>query len=116
MATETIGERIRRRRKALNLTQKDLAKSLQDASHGSISQWESDTTSPSAKNLFDLSIALECDFAWLLNGGEESNVVPASLKSFKVPLISYVQAGVWTESCELMDSTGFKYIMTSLEL
>ena len=116
MATETIGERIRRRRKALNLTQKDLAKSLQDASHGSISQWESDTTSPSAKNLFDLSIALECDFAWLLNGGEESNVVPASLKSFKVPLISYVQAGVWTESCELMDSTEFKYIMTSLEL
>ncbi|OTP83223.1 LexA family protein [Gilliamella apicola] len=116
MATETIGQRIRRRRKTLNLTQKDLAKSLQDASHGSISQWESDITSPSAKNLFDLSIALECDFAWLLNGGEETNVVPASLKSFKVPLISYVQAGVWTESCELRDSTGFEYIMTSLEL
>ena len=116
MSTETIGERIRRRRKALNLTQKNLAKSLQDASHGSISQWESDITSPSAKNLFDLSIALECDFAWLLNGGEESNVVPASLKSFKIPLISYVQAGACFESCKLKDLTGLEYIMTTLEL
>lgn len=116
MIIDTIGQRIRRRRKDLNLTQKALAKALNDATHGSISQWESDITSPSAKNLFDLSIALECDFAWLLNGGKESNVIPAILKSYKVPLISYVQAGVWTESCELRDSTGFEYVMTSLEL
>lgn len=116
MTTETIGQRIRKRRKALKLTQINLAKSLKDATHGSISQWESDITSPSAKNLFDLSKALECDFAWLLNGGEEVNVIPSVLKSFKVPLISYVQAGLWTESCELRDSTGFEYIMTSLEL
>lgn len=116
MTIETIGQRIRKRRKALKLTQINLAKSLKDATHGSISQWESDITSPSAKNLFDLSKALECDFAWLLNGGEEVNVIPSVLKSFKVPLISYVQAGLWTESCELRDSTGFEYIMTSLEL
>lgn len=33
-----------------------------------------------------------------------------------MPLISYVQAGIWTESCELRNSTGFEYIMTTLEL
>lgn len=115
MSLETIGSRIRKRRKKLKLTQLDVAKAMKDVSHVAISQWESDTTSPSAKNLFDLSIALECDFAWLLNGGSESNVAPANLKQKKIPLISYVQAGTWTESCQLQDSTGFEYVMASSE-
>ncbi|OCG08894.1 DNA-binding protein [Gilliamella sp. wkB178] len=112
----TLGSRIRKKRTELGLTQRDLAKAIKGANHSSVSQWESDTSTPSAKNLFDLSIALNCDFAWLLNGGIESNITPVELKSYKVPLISYVQAGMWTESCELRDSTGFEYIMTSLEL
>lgn len=116
MALETIGSRIKKRRKELKVTQKDVAKSMKGVTDAAISQWESDITSPSAKNLFDLSIALECDFAWLLNGGSESNVVPAKLNLRKVPLISYVQAGLWTESCELIDSTGFEYIMASSDL
>lgn len=113
---ETIGSRIRKKRVELGLTQRDVAKAIKGVTHSSISQWESDTTTPSSKNLFDLSTALGCDFAWLLNGGEESNVIPAILKNNKVPLISYVQAGVWTESVELRDSTGFEYILTSLDL
>lgn len=116
MTLETIGNRIRKRRKELKITQKDLSKSMSGVTDAAISQWESDVTSPSAKNLFDLSLALECDFAWLLNGGAESNVVPAKLNLRKVPLISYVQAGLWTESCELRDSTGFEYVMASSEL
>ncbi|WP_392559324.1 LexA family protein [Orbus mooreae] len=116
MALETIGSRIKKRRKELKVTQKDVAKSMKGVTDAAISQWESDITSPSAKNLFDLSIALECDFAWLLNGGSESNVVPAKLNLHKVPLISYVQAGLWTESCELRDSTGFEYVMASSDL
>lgn len=116
MATETIGQRIRKRRKALNLTQKNLAKTLNDATHGSISQWESDTTSPSAKNLYDLSKALECDFVWLLNGGEESSVIPASFKSHKVPLIDYNQVRIWIDSKEQKNVTVLTHIMTSLKL
>lgn len=116
MPLNTIGSRIKHRRKELRLTQQQLAKAVKGVTHAAISQWESDINSPSAKNLFDLAIALDCDFAWLLNGGKESNVVPANLKSNKVPLLSYVQAGMWTESCELRDSTGFEYVMTSLEL
>ena len=112
----TIGSRIRKRRKELNLTQQQLSKSLNGVTAPAISQWESDITSPSSKNLFDLSTALGCDFAWLLNGGEESNVDLAALKSHKVPLINYIQAGMWTESCELRDSKSFEYMMTSLEL
>ncbi|MCT7004540.1 helix-turn-helix domain-containing protein, partial [Salmonella enterica subsp. enterica serovar Carrau] len=41
MTPQTIGERIRARRKALKLTQKSLAKALK-LSDVSISQWERD--------------------------------------------------------------------------
>lgn len=112
----TIGSRIKQKRTELGLTQRELAKSIKGANHSSVSQWESDISTPSSKNLFDLSIALNCDFAWLLKGNFESNIVPVELHSYKVPLISYVQAGAWTESCELRDSTGFEYIITSLDL
>ncbi|OTP93228.1 S24 family peptidase [Gilliamella apicola] len=116
MTTETIGQRIRRTRKALNLTQKDLAKTLTEATHGSISQWESDTTTPSAKNLYDLSIALECDFVWLLNGGKKSNIAPASLKSFKVPLINCSQVVLLNQPEKLDDLPNIEYLMTSLNV
>jgi len=116
MTTETIGQRIRRTRKALNLTQKDLAKALTDATHGSISQWESDMTTPSAKNLYDLSIALECDFAWLLNGGKAPNLIPASLKSFKIPLITCHQVALFKQSKDLDCLPNIEYITTSLKI
>lgn len=111
----TIGERIRKKRTDLKLTQRQLAKAVKGITHSSISQWESDSTTPSSKNLFDLSLALNCDFAWLLNGGSESNVIPVTLNSRKVPLLSYVQAGAWSEVCDLKDSTGWEYVLTSLE-
>lgn len=113
MTTETIGQRIRKRRKTLNLTQKDLAKALTDATHGSISQWESDTTTPSAKNLYDLSLALECDFIWLLNGGKETGIIPAALKSFKIPLLTYDQVTRWSETNDKNNLTVFDYIVTA---
>ena len=116
MTLDTIGQRIRRTRKKLNLTQKDLAKALREATHGSISQWESDITTPSAKNLYDLSIALECDFAWLLNGGKTSNVIPASLKLFKIPLITYSQVVLLNQSKDSNCLTNVEYITTSLKI
>lgn len=116
MILDTIGQRIRRTRKKLNLTQKDLAKALREATHGSISQWESDITTPSAKNLYDLSIALECDFAWLLNGGKTSNLIPASLKLFKIPLITYSQVILLNQSKDSNCLTNVEYITTSLKI
>ena len=68
---ETLGQRIKEQRKALKLTQVDLARKMQGVSHAAISQWENDTTKPNAENLLDLSIILNCEFSWLLRGSSK---------------------------------------------
>ena len=111
-----LGQRIRARREELGLTQEQVAEQvgIKQQSYQAI---ESGVVKK-PRHLYEISVTLKCDMAWLLNGKEKEvkNVEPIALKARQVPLISYVQAGVWTESCELRDSTGFEYIMTSLEL
>ncbi|PTA88715.1 transcriptional regulator [Kluyvera sp. Nf5] len=65
------GERIRARRKELNLTQRALAK-LVKVAHVTISQWETGDSEPGGKNLFSLSSALQCSPTWILYGDENS--------------------------------------------
>ena len=111
-----LGQRIRARREELGLTQEQVAQqvgikqqSYQAIESGGVKK---------PRHLYEISVALKCDMAWLLSGKEKDviNVEKIEIHAHQVPLISYVQAGVWTESCELRDSTGFEYIMTSLEL
>ena len=111
-----LGQRIRARREELGLTQEQVAEhvgikqqSYQAIESGSVKK---------PRHLYEISVTLKCDMAWLLSGKEKDviNVEKIEIHAHQVPLISYVQAGVWTESCELRDSTGFEYIMTSLEL
>ena len=48
---------------------------------------------------------------------EPSNVVPAAIGTRRVPLISYVQAGCWTETTDpAAVGDGFEYLLTDLEL
>ncbi|QEY25814.1 helix-turn-helix domain-containing protein [Neisseria zalophi] len=92
MRIETIGERIRKLRKNMNLTQQDLAKKLKDVSHVAVSQWESDTTKPNAENLYELSTLFGCDFGWLLKGGNgeatNAKLIP-NLNATQIPILSY---------------------------
>ena len=115
MGYQTLGDRIRSRRKELKLTQKELATALKDVSHVAVSQWESNTTKPNSENILDLSTVLQCDISWLLRGTGESNVVPASVGMTKIPLISYVQAGQWTGIEDFRETCGdYDYILTDL--
>ncbi|MDD0822974.1 S24 family peptidase [Mannheimia sp. AT1] len=117
MSIQTLGDRIRSRRKELKLTQKDLATALKGVSHVAVSQWESSTTKPNSENILDLSTVLQCDISWLLRGNGESNVVPASIGMIKIPLISYIQAGQWTGIDDFRESCGdYEYILTDLEV
>ncbi|HGO5810425.1 TPA: LexA family protein [Mannheimia haemolytica] len=117
MNTQTLGDRIKSRRKELKLTQKDLATALKGVSHVAVSQWESSTTKPNSENILDLSTVLQCDISWLLRGNGESNVLPASLGMTKVPLISYIQAGQWTGIDDFRETCGdYEYILTDLEV
>lgn len=48
---------------------------------------------------------------------EAPNVVPAAIGTRRVPLISYVQAGCWTEAGDAATvGDGFEYLLTDLEL
>ena len=117
MSYQTLGDRIKSRRKELKLTQKELATALKGVSHVAVSQWESNTTKPNSENILDLSTVLQCDISWLLRGTGESNVVPASVGMTKIPLISYVQAGQWTGIEDFRETCGdYDYILTDLEV
>ncbi|EMN1953037.1 helix-turn-helix domain-containing protein [Citrobacter koseri] len=96
MTPQTIGERIRARRKELKLTQKSLAKALK-LSDVSISQWERDDSEPTGKNLFALTKVLKCSPTWILFGDEdqtpeEPTELPIVLDERKQELIDLFDA------------------------
>lgn len=102
MTNQTLGDRIRNRRKELKLTQKDLSLAIKGVSNVAISQWESNTTKPNAENILDLATILQCDIPWLLRGEGKTEMISNAkfvqvTKSFYYPLLSTVQAGTFTE-------------------
>ncbi|WP_338510117.1 LexA family protein [Erwinia aphidicola] len=113
MKKTTVGERIRARRKELRLTQKDLAAKV-GVSHVSISQWEKDETSPRGDNLLALAKAMGVTAHYISTGEEAaSNVSPSTMGTKRIPILSYVQAGLWTESLEIRGYDGsMSYLLT----
>lgn len=95
----TVGGRIKFRRRQLKLTQKDIAEYV-GISASAVTQWESDATGLSSDSLLKLASLLECSPEWLLSGkGElEPSIKAMASKSKVVPVISWVQAGAWTEA------------------
>ncbi|WP_392552891.1 LexA family transcriptional regulator [Orbus wheelerorum] len=111
----TLANRIRARREALGLTQDDVAQKVGMTQQSYQAIEAGQTKKP--RFLYEISQALQCDMAWLLSGKEEVNIAPVNLKNIhKVPIISYVQAGLWTESCNMEDSTGYEYLLTDLDI
>lgn len=90
-STETLGERIRARRKEFKLSQMQLAQKMSGITHSSISQWEQNLSKPNADNIYELSIILDCDIGWLLKGQKDyTNICAANpLATDKiVPILS----------------------------
>lgn len=65
----TIGERIRTRRKELNLTMKTIFEQ-ENIKTGNLSELENDKYLPSVQTLIALSRVLECSIDWILTGKE----------------------------------------------
>lgn len=116
MEVQTIGDRIRKKRKDLNLTQQDLAKKLKDVSHVAISQWESNTTKPNAENLYELSNLFGCDFGWLLKGGDgestNAKIIP-NISAVKIPVLQYDDVREFDVAHPIMPIG--EYIMTDIK-
>ncbi|OCJ44103.1 S24 family peptidase [Serratia sp. 14-2641] len=97
-----MNDRIRARRKELKLTQGVLAK-LVGVNRVTVTGWESGDYKPGGENLQALAAALGCSTTWILDGsGDINNETPphsatAHFGVKRIPLISWVQAGEWTE-------------------
>ncbi|MHA3354298.1 LexA family protein [Yersinia enterocolitica] len=104
----TFGERLLARREELGMTQEDLAAKA-GITRMAISKIELGMTQkPRADNLFALAKALQLNPNWLVSGkGEKEasnqaamkidNASPIDILTREVPLISWVQAGAFTE-------------------
>ncbi|MBL4831292.1 MAG: LexA family transcriptional regulator [Aliivibrio sp.] len=94
------------RRKELGLTQADIAKAV-GVSRVSVSLWEKGETTPKGIYISLLAKVLKCDVNWLLTGQgspepieKEATIVPVALQpQGAYPLISWVQAGGWSDIC-----------------
>lgn len=118
---ESVGDRIRRLRKALGLTQVKLA-SMLGIKAPSVVQWEGDKTNLSGQNLINVAKILGVTPDYILYGGEQpirepSNIQMAMPDIHRVPVITYVQAGVWTATSEITEYDGnMSFITTDLVL
>ena len=74
----TIGSRIAQKRKAMGLTQEELAQQL-GVSSQAVSKWENDVSCPDISLLPALAKALDCTTDAILSGKEDAvRVVPAA--------------------------------------
>lgn len=109
------------------ITQADLARAT-GAKPPSVNAWFSgETKSMKAATAAKAARLYGCNPLWLAEGEgemlaaggsvEQSNVAPAPIGTRRVPLISYVQAGCWTEATDPATvGDGFEYLLTDLEL
>ncbi|MNE16397.1 putative HTH-type transcriptional regulator [compost metagenome] len=96
-----LADRIKQRRLALGLTQTELAELVGTTQQGIVSVESGRTKRP--RYLLELAKALKCDPEYLLSGIESGNVSFAGnySPSKRYPVLSKVQAGAWSEACEV---------------
>lgn len=113
-----MNERLAELRAAAKLTQNTVAKTV-GVSRAAVTQWENGLTKPKGEYIHALAKLYGCTTGYILHGedSEIGNVTPASVGQVQIPIISYVQAGCWTESVECRDLDGsIKYITTDLDV
>ncbi|WP_339053346.1 LexA family protein [Arsenophonus endosymbiont of Crataerina pallida] len=108
----TIASRMKQRRKALGLTQLELANSI-GISQQSIESIENGRTHK-PRNILELAKALQCNPEWLLNG---KNIIPLAeitSNSKSIPLLNYMQAACYKEKDLTTDETNnYEYTLVN---
>lgn len=106
---ETLGVRLKRLRNSKKITQQKLADAI-GVSKTSVIYWEKDENTPKHDSLTALAKVLGTTTDWLTSGKESdapaqqederkifSNVRPTKRKLRKIPVLDFVQAGMWRE-------------------
>ncbi len=100
-ATETIGARIRRRRRQLGLSQVSLAAAA-NMNQGYVSAIERGLANPRRRTIDALAIALDLPQGVLIGGGQEHDA-PQPLETRKLPLFGSIPAGPPATSQEQLE-------------
>ncbi len=81
------GEKIKSKRKAMSLSQEDLAEKL-GVTRQAVSKWEMDRAQPTTSNLRELARVFSVDMAYFI-GEDDSKKEPAPLSSTVVSILAY---------------------------
>jgi len=100
-AAETVGLRIRRRRKELGKTQKELAAQA-GINQGYLSQIERNLAKPRRPTINALAVALDCPQGVLIGGGPDHDA-PQPLETHELPLLGSIPAGPPAQSQEQLE-------------
>ena len=113
---DTVGSRIKRLRKTTKTTQNDLGKYC-GVSGVAVGYWDKDLNLPNGDALIRLAKYFNTTEAYILYGipSKQANAVVTTMK--RLPILSYVQAGKFTESipAEIYDEA-IDYIETSMKV
>ena len=113
-----MNERLAELRATAKLTQNAVAKAV-GVSRAAVTQWENGLTKPKGEYIHALAKLYGCTTGYILHGEDSGvgNVIPAPIGLRQIPIISYVQAGCWTESCDCRAMDGsIETITTGLDL
>lgn len=121
----SIGNRLRSRRKMFGYTLKVIAEHV-GVKQPTVSQWEADLMVPRGESLKKLEDILKTNSDWILHGkgNPEARYVlvqpdsqefkAISLSTKRIPVISWVQAGVWSDTgCDDPAMTCTEWMETS---
>lgn len=102
---ETVGQRIKRLREALKISQAELATRCGWASQSRIGNYETDSRKVNVEDAVVIASALKVSPGELLFGTPD-NAVFINQRGRNLPLVSYVQAGTFTEADNLLSPEG----------
>lgn len=108
----SLADRVFKRRSELGITQTEAAEKAGIKQQSWASIEDGKTLKP--RNIVGIAEALQCDPAWLMNGGV---FLPVSeVNTRRIPLISYVQAGALATKSTIESLDGnFEYVMTDMD-
>lgn len=111
---ETVGQRIKSLRRVTKTSQKDLGKYC-GVSDVAVGYWEKDLNLPKGEALGKLAKFFNTSIDYILYGTEFEGKLITKMR--RIPVISWVQAGSFTESkpAEIFDEA-IKWVETSLRI
>lgn len=116
---KTWNQYVREKMQAQNLRQDDIAETM-GKTQGAIGHWLTGKRMPNFNDVAKMMHIAGVDKVILNGDGTvedfEPNAHIAKVKNSRAyPLISSIQAGVWTEVCDYRDSEGYEYIDSEID-